>query len=332
MRKGDFVGVVAEREWDAVKAARALKVTWKESATLPGNADLFDRMRAAKTTDTVIADWGDAAKAFAGAAHVASSSYRCPYQSHAPFAANCALADVGPNGALVMSSTQDIYNSRDMLAEVLGLPVAKVRVQYYEGSGTFGRSCYEDAAQAAAVMSQAVGKPVRVQFMRSDELGWDDYGPAHLADVRAGIDAERQARGLRISRLAARLDGQRDDARTGAVDAAEGAHDRRRLHPRQPHEHRLDVRRGEPARGEPRRADGRLSQGRAAALAARPVVRVRVRADDRRARLPGQDRSARIPPQQYRRPALARRAQCGRRGGDVEAAGRGLLVVRLPRS
>jgi CO/xanthine dehydrogenase Mo-binding subunit len=183
VRKGDFVGVVAEREWDAVKAARALKVTWKESATLPSNADadLFERMRATKTTDTVIADWGDAAKAFAGAAHVASSSYRCPYQSHAPFAANCALADVGPNGALVMSSTQDIYNSRDMLAAVLGLPVAKVRVQYYEGSGTFGRSCYDDCAQAAAVMSQAVGKPVRVQFMRSDELGWDDYGPAHLA-------------------------------------------------------------------------------------------------------------------------------------------------------
>jgi nicotinate dehydrogenase subunit B len=189
VRKGDFVGVVAEREWDAIKAARALKVTWQESTKLPSNADLFDRMRAAKTTDTVIADWGDAAKGFAQAAHVASATYRCPYQSHAPFAANCALADVGPNGALVMSSTQDIYNSRDMLAEVLGLPVEKVRVQYYEGSGTFGRSCYEDAAQAAAVMSQAVGKPVRVQFMRSDELGWDDYGPAHLADVRAGIDA-----------------------------------------------------------------------------------------------------------------------------------------------
>ena len=84
VRKGDFVGVVAEHEWDAVKAARALKVTWQESATLPGNADLFERMRAAKTTDTVIADWGDAAKAFAGAAHVASSSYRCPYQCARP--------------------------------------------------------------------------------------------------------------------------------------------------------------------------------------------------------------------------------------------------------
>jgi len=189
VRKGDFLGVVAEREWDAVKAARALKVTWQETPALPGHAGVFDYMRAAKTTDTVIADWGDAAKAFAQAAHVASASYRCPYQSHAPFGPNCALADVGPGGALVMSSTQDIYNSRAMLAEVLGLPVNKVRVQYHEGSGTFGRSCYEDAAQAAAVMSQAVGKPVRVQFMRSDEHGWDDYGPAHLADVRAGIDA-----------------------------------------------------------------------------------------------------------------------------------------------
>jgi CO/xanthine dehydrogenase Mo-binding subunit len=187
VRKGDFVGVVAEREWDAIKAARALKVTWLESPALPGN--LFEHMRAAKTTDTVIADWGDAAKGFAQAAHVASSTYRCPYQSHAPFGPNCALADVGPQGALVLSSTQDIYNTRDMLAEVLALPVEKVRVQYYEGSGTFGRSCYDDAAQAAAVMSQAVGRPVRVQFMRPDELGWDDYGPAHLSDVRAGIDA-----------------------------------------------------------------------------------------------------------------------------------------------
>ena len=189
VRKGDFVGVVAEREWDAVKAARALKVTWQESAALPGNAQLFERMRAAKTNDTVIADWGDAAKAFAQAAHVASATYYCPYQAHVPFAPNCALADVGPNGALVLSSTQDVYNSRDMLAAVLGLPVEKVRVRYVEGSGTFGHSCYEDAAQAAAIMSQAVGKPVRVQFMRADEHGWDNYGPAHLAEVRAGVDA-----------------------------------------------------------------------------------------------------------------------------------------------
>jgi nicotinate dehydrogenase subunit B len=187
--RGDFIGVVAEREWDAIRAARDLKVTWQDSKALPGNGDLFERMRAAKATDTVIASIGDIEKGFAAAAHVEQATYRCPYQAHAPFGPNCALADVGPDGAVVMSSTQDIYNSRAMLAAVLGLPVGKVRVQYYEGSGTFGHSCYEDAAQAAAILSQAVGRPVRVQFMRWDEHGWDNYGPAHLAEVRAAIDA-----------------------------------------------------------------------------------------------------------------------------------------------
>jgi CO/xanthine dehydrogenase Mo-binding subunit len=187
---GDFIGVVAEREWDAVKAAQALNVTWQRGPQLPGNADLYARMRAEKTTDTMVADWGDLAQGFTKAAHVRSSSYFCPYQGHLPFAPNCAIADVGPNGAVVMSSTQDVYNARRMLAAVLGLPAEKVRVQYYEGSGTFGRSCYEDAGQAAAIMSQAVGQPVRVQYMRWDEHGWDNYGPAHLAEVRAGADAQ----------------------------------------------------------------------------------------------------------------------------------------------
>jgi CO/xanthine dehydrogenase Mo-binding subunit len=189
VRKGDFIGVIAEREWDAVKAARALKVMWQQNATLPGNAGLHDAMRAAKTTDTVVVDNGDLASGLAQAAHVVSATYHLPYQAHVPFGPNCALADVGPDGALVMSSTQDIYNSRRMLADTLGLPADKVRVQYYEGSGTFGHSCYEDAAQAAAIMSQAVGKPVRVQFMRWDEHGWDNFGPAHVAEVRAAVDA-----------------------------------------------------------------------------------------------------------------------------------------------
>jgi CO/xanthine dehydrogenase Mo-binding subunit len=189
VRKADFVGVVAAREWDAVKAARALKVTWQADSSLPGNARLYETMRAAKTADTVVIDQGDVASGFSQAAHVAAATYHLPYQAHLPFGPNCALADVGPDGALVMSSTQDIYNSRRMLADVLALPAAKVRVQYYEGSGTFGHSCYEDAAQAAAIMSQVVGKPVRVQFMRWDEHGWDNYGPAHIGEVRAAIDA-----------------------------------------------------------------------------------------------------------------------------------------------
>jgi nicotinate dehydrogenase subunit B len=100
------------------------------------------------------------------------------------------MADVKTDSALVMCSTQNIYGTRRKVADVLQMPEEKVTVQYYEGSGTFGHSCYDDAAQAAAVMSQEAGTPVRVQFMRWDEHGWGNYGPAHSADVKLGVDAE----------------------------------------------------------------------------------------------------------------------------------------------
>ncbi|MFZ3351333.1 MAG: molybdopterin cofactor-binding domain-containing protein [Xanthobacteraceae bacterium] len=189
VRKGDFVGVVAEKEWDAVKAAAQLKVTWAPSPALPAG-NLYERMRAEKTHDTVVASRGDVVTGFPKAIHVAGATYRCPYQGHMPFAPNCAVADVKPDSALVMSSTQDVYSARRFLADVLDMKPEQVRVQYHEGSGTFGRSCYGDAEQTAAILSQSVGRPVRVQFMRWDEHGWDQYGPAHLADVRAGIDAD----------------------------------------------------------------------------------------------------------------------------------------------
>jgi CO/xanthine dehydrogenase Mo-binding subunit len=189
IRKGDFIGIVAEREWDAVKAARDLKVVWADGPKLPRDTGLLEQMRAMKSNDTVIADYGDATAAFDRAAHTASGTYFGPYQGHIPFSPNCAVADVNADGALIQSGTQNIYASRAELAAILRLPIEKVRVQYYESSGTFGRSCYEDAAQAAALLSQAVGRPVRVQFMRWDEHGWDNYGPPHLAEVRAAIDA-----------------------------------------------------------------------------------------------------------------------------------------------
>jgi CO/xanthine dehydrogenase Mo-binding subunit len=189
VRKADFVGVVAENEWDAVRAAQQLKVNWESKATLPGNAGLYDSMRKAKAADRVVVERGDVARAFESAVHKVSQSYRCPYQAHAPFGPNCAIGDVSASAALVMCSTQDVYGTRNTLSRLLGLPLEKVRVQYYEGSGTYGHSCYDDVAQSAALLSQLAGKPVRLQFMRWDELGWDNYGPAHVADVRAAIDA-----------------------------------------------------------------------------------------------------------------------------------------------
>ena len=189
LRRGDFLGVVAENEWDAVRAARQLAVTWESTAALPGSENVYERMRSAKTAEEVVLQRGDVAAAFSSAAHVVSRSARAPYQAHAPFGPNCAIADVKPDSALVMCSTQDVYATRRTLATLLKLPAEKVRVQYYEGSGTYGHSCYDDAAQAAAFMSQDADRPVRVQFMRWDEHGWDNFGPAHVGEVRAAVDA-----------------------------------------------------------------------------------------------------------------------------------------------
>ena len=189
LRRGDFISVVAENEWDAVRAARQLKVTWEQTSALPGSEKVYERMRAAKTTEEVVVERGNVAAALTSGAHVVTQVGRAPYQAHAPFGPNCALADVRPDAALIMCSTQDVYATRRTLAALLKLPQESVRVQYYEGSGTYGHSCYDDVAQAAAFMSQDAGKPVRVQFMRWDEHGWDNFGPAHVGEVRAAADA-----------------------------------------------------------------------------------------------------------------------------------------------
>ncbi len=187
--KGNFVGVVAQREWDAVRAAAVLQVEWDLPATLPGNDNLFSRMQAAPTNDRIARDEGDVSL-FDTAAVKSVFSATGPYQAHVPFAPNCALADVTENSALVLCSTQDVYGTRNNIAGLLGLEPAQVRVQYHEGAGTFGHSCWDDVAQAAAVMSQHVGAPVRVQFMRADEHGWDTYGPAHIGRMQASADAQ----------------------------------------------------------------------------------------------------------------------------------------------
>jgi CO/xanthine dehydrogenase Mo-binding subunit len=191
VRRRNFVGVVAPREWDAVRAARQLKVAWAPAAqALAGHEGVHDSLRSAKTSDVTDTNTGDVAAAISRGVHVIAATYRGPYQSHGTMAPNCAVADVSKDSALVMSSDQGIYGTRNGVARLLGLPVEKIRVQYYPGSNTYGASCYRDVAQAAAILSQEAGKPVRLQFSREDEFGWDNYGPALLADLRAAVDAE----------------------------------------------------------------------------------------------------------------------------------------------
>ena len=190
VRRRDFVGVVASEEWNAVRAAQILRVTWDQPESLPSSPSaLFERMRAAKTIDSVVMDRGGVDGAFASARYVVSHRFDSPYQIHAGFGPNCAIADVKGDSALVLCSTQGPYATRAKIADVLQLAEGNITIRYYEGSGTFGRSCYDDVAQAAAVMSQETGAPVRVQFMRWDEHGWDNFGPAHTADVKIAADA-----------------------------------------------------------------------------------------------------------------------------------------------
>jgi len=188
VKRGNFIGVVAAREWDAVRAAEKLRVNWDFQEALPGTDDLYNKMRSAKTDDAIMLAEGDVAKA--SAAHVVRGAFHGPYQAHAPFGPSCAIADLTGDIVTVQCSSQDVFALRDRVAALLKREPQSVSVQYVEGAGCFGHSCYDDAALAAVIMAQEVGKPVRVQFSRANEIGWDNYGPAHVGEVTIGADKD----------------------------------------------------------------------------------------------------------------------------------------------
>jgi CO/xanthine dehydrogenase Mo-binding subunit len=188
VRKGDFLGVVSPHEYTAIQAAAALKVKWESKAMLSGDGNLDGALRKTPTTDNVQVRTGDVDKALASAHKVVGGSFFYPYQAHVSLGPNCAIGDVKGSTATVLCNTQGPYSTQAGVAQTLGLKPADVRIVMFPGSGTYGHSTYDDVSNAAALMSQAVGKPVRVQFMRWDEHGWDQFGPAAAVDLRAGID------------------------------------------------------------------------------------------------------------------------------------------------
>ncbi len=190
VRKGNFLGVAAQTEWDAIQAARKLKVTWSSSGlSWPAMADLYKTMWALPVRQRrVLAQTGDVDAAMASAAKTVEARYEWPFLSHAMMGPSCAVADVRNGQATIWSSTQKPHQVRAGLAELLHLPIGSVRVIWVEGAGSYGRSGTDDAAADAALLSQAVGRPVRVQWMRADETGWDPKGPPIVTSVRAGVD------------------------------------------------------------------------------------------------------------------------------------------------
>ena len=197
VQRNNFVGVVAAHEYDAIQAASQLKVTWGETpdGALPSSGNLFGQMRSQDSAGRLVGEVyarniGNVDAALASAAKVVSQTYSWQYQCRAVIGPSCAIADIQPNSGLILSSSKNPHDTLNTVAAALGLPPTSLQVINYEGSSDYGWAPYNDAAEAAAVMSQTVGKPVRVQFMRWDEHGYDNYGPAQLMDLRAGVDSQ----------------------------------------------------------------------------------------------------------------------------------------------
>jgi nicotinate dehydrogenase subunit B len=193
VRVKDFLGVVAKDEWAAVRAARELKAIWSDAQTLPGSGAL-DRWTRSATPDRdqSIVNRGDVAAALASAPKQFSATYFWPYQSHASLGPSCAVADIRGSGGTIWSSSQGTHGLRSNLSKVFGLSAEQLRVVYADGSGSYGTNGGDHAAADAVLLSKTVGAPVRVQWMRHDETGWDPKGPQQLIDVRAGLDSEHR--------------------------------------------------------------------------------------------------------------------------------------------
>jgi CO/xanthine dehydrogenase Mo-binding subunit len=189
VHKGDFLGLVAPKEWDAIKAAHDLKVTWSQVPDpFPDMAQLYDHIRKAPVTKSDKQEKGNLEAAFAKAAKVVEAEYEWPFQSHASMGPGCAVADVRADGVTVWTGTQKPHFAAQGVAGVLGVPVEKVRAIWVSGPGSYGRNDAGDVTMDAAVLSQAVGKPVRVQYMRYEGHGWDPKAPASIHKGRAALD------------------------------------------------------------------------------------------------------------------------------------------------
>jgi len=185
----NFVGVVADKPWQAIQAASRLRVNWTPGPPLPPSQELHARLRTqTPTRDTYLVDAGDVDAGFRGAASVVRATYTYPYQMHASVGTACAVADVQNGRATIWAASQAVYPLRSSAALLLGMPAENVHVIFRQGPGCYGINGADTVAYDAALMSQAVGRPVRVQLSRRDEMAWENYGLAFVIDQRAALD------------------------------------------------------------------------------------------------------------------------------------------------
>ncbi len=209
-----FIGLVAPKEWDAVRAAQRLKVTWSDvKPAFLAQKDLYDHIRKAKVMKRdEEQNTGNVEAAFANAARVVEATYEWPFHSHASLAPACGVADMRSDAATVWTGGQKPHHCREGIAHMFHMPEEKVKVISMVGPGSYGRNDSGDANMDAAVLSKAVGKPVRVQGMRHDGTQWDPKSPASVHVSRAAIDKDGKVTAWRFeSRGFSRRDFFRDE-------------------------------------------------------------------------------------------------------------------------
>ncbi len=215
--KGNLVGVLDPAEYTAIQAASlvAAKTKWSDWSDLPGSGNNTQFMRKADYTlaaATVNTNTGNAGAALAKAAKTLSATYMTPFFKHAPIGPSIAVADVHSDGTTVVwTHSQAPQPLRKMLSSVLQTDPANVIVRWLDGSGQYGRSnAGPDGAEAdAVILSQAVGKPVRVQWMRPEDMSWAVSSFSTLSDMQVGLDSNNNMVAFQADyHVAGRFDGR----------------------------------------------------------------------------------------------------------------------------
>ena len=187
---GDFVGVVAEREEAAIRAAQELKAIWRQGPTLPDLNNPEQALRANPSRPRRLLDKGDVEAALAAAAKRLPRTYVWPYQMHGSIGPSCSVADYREDGLTLWSGTQNPHILRGDLSKLLDLAEDRIEIVRMEAAGCYGRNCADDVGGDAALLSRAVGRPVRVQLTREEEHLWEPKGTAQLMEIDGGLTAE----------------------------------------------------------------------------------------------------------------------------------------------
>jgi CO/xanthine dehydrogenase Mo-binding subunit len=188
VRDGSFLGVIAAREEQAIKARTALAAAaaWLPGPELPDPGALYEELRSLRTQDKVIGEKSDGS--VPQGAKILEATYHRPYQAHASIGPSCAVAEFKDGKLTLWTHSQGVFPLRQTVSRALGMQPAAIRCIHAEGSGCYGQNGADDVAFDAALLARAAnGRPVRLQWMRDDEFMWEPYGPAMTMRLRAAV-------------------------------------------------------------------------------------------------------------------------------------------------